>query len=105
MRRPPGSTLFPYTTLFRSEQLGEELGVRDVFAVRAGDEAERAVEVLELLLVQVGDLAEEALALGSRGHDRDLGLEELGELLPVLGLAVDGLEERAHRRDLAAADQ
>src|SRR3712207_9355414 len=27
IRRPPRSTLFPYTTLFRSEQLEDELGV------------------------------------------------------------------------------
>src|SRR5258708_31219111 len=26
IRRPPRSTLFPYTTLFRSETLGEKLG-------------------------------------------------------------------------------
>src|SRR3712207_8362211 len=27
IRRPPRSTLFPYTTLFRSEELGEQVGV------------------------------------------------------------------------------
>src|SRR5687767_15934773 len=32
IRRPPRSTLFPYTTLFRSEALGERLG-KDVFLV------------------------------------------------------------------------
>src|SRR3712207_8883668 len=27
IRRPPRSTLFPYTTLFRSRRLGEQLGI------------------------------------------------------------------------------
>src|SRR5687768_17728135 len=30
IRRPPRSTLFPYTTLFRSRELKEETGVDDV---------------------------------------------------------------------------
>src|SRR5690242_21188213 len=29
LRRPPRSTLFPYTTLFRSVQLGPQRGIRD----------------------------------------------------------------------------
>src|SRR3712207_7046409 len=30
IRRPPRSTLFPYTTLFRSELVGDVDGVRDI---------------------------------------------------------------------------
>src|SRR2546426_9946162 len=44
IRRPPRSTLFPYTTLFRSRQLAEFLlppGARDDFA-DAGAEPHRA---------------------------------------------------------------
>src|SRR5437899_7434412 len=45
MRRPPRSTLFPYTTLFRSRRLGAELALaprsrgrgRDRFLRQAGD--------------------------------------------------------------------
>src|SRR2546427_6255156 len=47
IRRPPRSTLFPYTTLFRSEQL-QDLGVRAV-AERAQQRGRREL----LLLVDV----------------------------------------------------
>src|SRR2546423_4274193 len=36
IRRPPRSTLFPYTTLFRSAALAEELGPLDVLFNCAG---------------------------------------------------------------------
>src|SRR2546427_4975272 len=40
IRRPPRSTLFPYTTLFRSDAAGEVGGlVEHVRAVQAGDRA------------------------------------------------------------------
>src|SRR3712207_7707067 len=44
IRRPPRSTLFPYTTLFRSDRLGEALQ-----AVDHGDEDVGDVAVLELV--------------------------------------------------------
>src|SRR2546422_7062493 len=37
IRRPPRSTLFPYTTLFRSPDLGELLGPRRVLVGAIGD--------------------------------------------------------------------
>src|SRR5688572_31134891 len=43
IRRPPRSTLFPYTTLFRSERLGERgvaAAVRDVREVGPGERVE-----------------------------------------------------------------
>src|SRR3712207_8044728 len=53
IRRPPRSTLFPYTTLFRSEdddllRAAEELGI-DLSGVRAtdGDAADEAEEKVE----------------------------------------------------------
>src|SRR3712207_8945852 len=42
MRRPPRSTLFPYTTLFRSARARKELG--DERAARRGPGERRAVE-------------------------------------------------------------
>src|SRR5687768_17631660 len=40
IRRPPRSTLFPYTTLFRSSRLFEEAdGLREVFGVEARRDA------------------------------------------------------------------
>src|SRR2546429_5062755 len=36
IRRPPRSTLFPYTTLFRSEQIGVDLFAGEVLLNRIG---------------------------------------------------------------------
>src|SRR5688572_31780200 len=42
IRRPPRSTLFPYTTLFRSQQgSGAGCSQRDYFAAMCGERAER----------------------------------------------------------------
>src|SRR5258705_10033338 len=50
IRRPPRSTLFPYTTLFRSRLVGLALG--GALEGVAGDEAaERTARGLELVLV------------------------------------------------------
>src|SRR3712207_9001550 len=38
IRRPPRSTLFPYTTLFRSRLLGARLAVHGVRRAAAGDQ-------------------------------------------------------------------
>src|SRR2546430_6987885 len=47
IRRPPRSTLFPYTTLFRSPELAESLGLRGtqgaiIGAIERGSPAERS---------------------------------------------------------------
>src|SRR2546430_3608219 len=36
IRRPPRSTLFPYTTLFRSEPQGEQIALSGSLPVRSG---------------------------------------------------------------------
>src|SRR5690348_17574879 len=48
-RRPPGSTPFPYTTLFRSVQAGLAGIAAEVPAQRMGTEAEIAAAVIFLL--------------------------------------------------------
>src|SRR3712207_8383646 len=63
IRRPPRSTLFPYTTLFRSEELEEELAV--VLVQPVG----QPLEAAELALVHLG------VALGIEA-DEDLRSEE-----------------------------
>src|SRR3712207_7646280 len=45
IRRPPRSTLFPYTTLFRSFQLGELF--RTHRGMSRGDAKKRAIELLD----------------------------------------------------------
>src|SRR3712207_7559476 len=76
IRRPPRSTLFPYTTLFRSQQL-----VAVVVAERVVDLAE-AVEVDEQQrgVAVVDDLAE---ALEQRGAVRQAGQRVVGGLMVV----------------------
>src|SRR5258707_10146574 len=49
IRRPPRSTLFPYTTLFRSPQSGASASVR-VFGLRSGQIGKREAEVSGFLL-------------------------------------------------------
>src|SRR5690348_17770980 len=58
LRRPPRSTLFPYTTLFRSETL-RELGLREAAVIRE-------LERLALLIRKLAERALHALALQSQ---------------------------------------
>src|SRR3954465_16092333 len=44
IRRPPRSTLFPYTTLFRSEQMLSELRYHNAHALRGIDDVGRSEE-------------------------------------------------------------
>src|SRR3712207_7519432 len=68
IRRPPRSTLFPYTTLFRShedhrERLAGERLLRVLAASHALGEVEQRVE---LLAGEVGDGEEVAVGRGAR---------------------------------------
>src|SRR3712207_7332131 len=64
IRRPPRSTLFPYTTLFRSRDGEARLGVDDLLLERAGD-GER-LERRARLVVEA-DRAVLARIVGGRG--------------------------------------
>src|SRR3712207_8802592 len=77
IRRPPRSTLFPYTTLFRSGLLGDRSGCgrlglglrgRGVTTARAG----HRLDLEELALEEAADAAVEALALRSEEHTSEL---------------------------------
>src|SRR2546429_1914701 len=67
IRRPPRSTLFPYTTLFRSQVVGEVLG--HAFGER-GDE-----DALVALLPQA-DLVQQVVHLPLHGTHVDRGVHE-----------------------------
>src|SRR5258708_18010614 len=56
IRRPPRSTLFPYTTLFRSETLNDRISLA------------RTENNLGLMLLRTGRVAE--IVLGARERDR-----------------------------------
>src|SRR3712207_7494171 len=84
IRRPPRSTLFPYTTLFRSEDGAVGLGAHQAFALEAGDggvdggggDAEAAGEVDEAGLAggvhQGGDQLDVVLRDRSEEHTAEL---------------------------------
>src|SRR3712207_7387349 len=95
IRRPPRSTLFPYTTLFRSDGLADpERGVRrelEALAVvellRGADEPDRPLldEVQERHLAAGARVA--AVALGVVDDEAQVGLDEA-----LLGLQVAALD-------------
>src|SRR3712207_7401802 len=76
IRRPPRSTLFPYTTLFRSEHAAEALRDQagEQFAqqreVRAGGQRDRARVPREARRDAVGERREDRDAEGRGGLDR-----------------------------------
>src|SRR3712207_7393187 len=82
-RRPPRSTLFPYTTLFRSIQLAREIGQHDVVA--------QQLVMLALIAALRGSEDEcRSLAAESRELASARGLGIVAEIAPW-GLAVLGL--------------
>src|SRR3712207_7583878 len=81
IRRPPRSTLFPYSTLFRS--LGEPLGqaLEEVRLLRLDDPGQRGGELA--VVDRLGEVV--ARAGGGEVDDRvEVDLERLGPL-PLLG--------------------
>src|ERR1051326_1080100 len=122
IRRPPRSTLFPYTTLFRSERFRGSVfeGLHGVFLfelmrfldrfnnlVIAGTAAKIAHHpVLDLLLVGLGHLIEQRLGRDDLARRADAALEAavLDEaLLDRMELAV--FREPLDGRDLAAVGE
>src|SRR2546429_5777693 len=115
IRRPPRSTLFPYTTLFRSEEAGEpaelfpEVAVpRDAHhAPLVGDDGRRETEghhVRETVVL----LAEEAL--GAR-QTRDAPVERVEDhrdkyrQAGVIEVLVDGRHDRVEAREQTPGGQ
>src|SRR2546425_10887196 len=95
IRRPPRSTLFPYTTLFRSAPLARD-GVADrvgnVDRARAGIDAglEDVAHVVEVGARGVLRRELDVLAVAARVPHRLHGrLQHLGARLPQLVLEVD----------------
>src|SRR5688572_11473614 len=79
MRRPPRSTLFPYTTLFRSRASGWAASFAADGVLDAVEDAPR-IAVVALLggTLDVIQLAvERLLLLGERARDRDIEIHEL----------------------------
>src|SRR3712207_2628335 len=105
MRRPPRSTLFPYTTLFRSQRRRDRLEL-----VRGADEedlreVERQVEVVvaeRRVLLRVEHLEHRARGVAAEvgAHLVDLVDEEDG--VARLGVAERADDRAGHRADVRA---
>src|SRR3712207_7052186 len=55
IRQPPSSTLFPYTTLFRSHRVIDREARRDNAAGRVDVETDVAIRILALQVQELGD--------------------------------------------------
>src|SRR3989454_9511276 len=83
IRRPPRSTLFPYTTLFRSrEDLGQRLDGPALVVVDPHDRAVRP-EQHDLLPAHPEDLARDVLGLVGRPEGGAWGDVSGGQLLDL----------------------
>src|SRR3712207_8953623 len=77
IRRPPRSTLFPYTTLFRSRRLGERVGYvfqnpdHQIFSDTVFDEVAFGPKIRELEEDEIEERVSEALAR-SEEHTSEL---------------------------------
>src|SRR5438045_8288466 len=90
MRRPPISTLFPYTTLFRS---GERLGLRSVAARRR-----RRADEDTALLVDDRGVRERILAL-ARSEEHTSELQSLRHL--VCRLLLEKKKQKGMKKRMA----
>src|SRR3989454_8725511 len=95
IRRPPRSTLFPYTTLFRSQQPGTR--ARDVAEQRVAAQAPRAADV-----DAVGPRAARIIADQPHGNGAAQRRAEIAAVDQGGGAGVAGAEAR-RRQDLRPA--
>src|SRR5436853_4666844 len=83
MRRPPRSTLFPYTTLFRSEAYGEVRGehqrlLRAVFAEFGGHEIDTQGDAFFVAFRRARDAVSAAVETASDRKSTRLNSSHLG---------------------------
>src|SRR3712207_7126327 len=96
IRRPPRSTLFPYTTLFRSDVQRQAVGDAELLADQ--------VEAAGLLRDRVLDLQPGVdLEEGDRPVDADEALDGAGAV--VAGLPADGLGRLVDARPLLVGQE
>src|SRR5688572_32478035 len=88
MRRPPSSTLFPYTTLFRS------VHVRDVPLSKDVDLEKLAAGTVGLTGADIRNLVNEAALWRSEEHTSELQSQSIFVCCPLL-------EKKKHTRQLS----
>src|SRR2546426_11408994 len=89
IRRPPRSTLFPYTTLFRSNQQREVIYALRLFALEGGEELK--AEALRMVEQAVAVLADELIGDTKDAYQWDRALIETEFLLKFL-VSVPGVK-------------
>src|SRR5689334_24850504 len=98
IRRPPGSTLFPYTTLFRSRAARDQHGLRAFGRKRLGDAAADPV-------ARAGDDRDPALELACHqdttiNASRDRKSTRLNSSHSSISYAVFCLKKKTHQRQI-----
>src|SRR2546429_1162772 len=98
IRRPPRSTLFPYTTLFRSQYQRQADVAADVAKQLAGGEKRIVGVMIESHLVEGRQELEpgEPLRFGQSITDACLGWDDSVQVLDALAQAVK--QRRKHRK-------
>src|SRR5690349_22881174 len=94
IRRPPRSTLFPYTTLFRSQDSGQNHGLFNLGDFALVGPARRIVD-LDLLSVGPGDVIAHA---GSGGDQLQRSEEHTSELQSRRDLVCRLLLEKKNKK-------
>src|SRR3712207_9338043 len=98
IRRPPRSTLFPYTTLFRSGMSRHEYTAASRPVVRRVSMSKRLLGVLVLVVLALGGLAAPAFAVegaASEGEAPAPNLEEIRQRNEANPLADEVLPQKA----------
>src|SRR2546426_3517158 len=72
IRRPPRSTLFPYTTLFRSKRANEELTLIKNLSGKVNSPVGELEKKIESLLSQQKELEKQLRAARSEEHTSEL---------------------------------
>src|SRR3712207_9092229 len=94
IRRPPRSTLFPYTTLFRSYDAVEKFNVADDFKFKESELAKVLIENIRVELLGAKFKLEKAINIFKEYEC------ELGHYIPVIQEELDSLNYIIESDDL-----
>src|SRR3712207_7337568 len=97
IRRPPRSTLFPYTTLFRSVVRDEHVGVRERDGGGAHLDDRLGLHAADVVRRQRGAARDDAVAV--RDHRQDRKSTRLNSSHANISYAVFCLKKKKHHSD------
>src|SRR5699024_12880514 len=81
IRRPPRSTLFPYTTLFRSMQLAKSSRVTEIFAAPGNPGMEKIANCVPIEEMQIDQLVQFAFLQWERSEEHTSELQSRFDLV------------------------